>query len=94
MSSAPVRFAVEALVLVAIGVGLAVTDVGLALFAIVMAVAWLGVAGLERAVLQRSRADAQVLDQESLPLHEGGVQRDAEELPVEAGAPAEREAGS
>ena len=55
MTSARVRFAVEAAALIVFGAVLAVADVGLAAFAVAMAVAWLVVAALERTVLHPRR---------------------------------------
>ncbi|MBD0348978.1 MAG: hypothetical protein ICV59_07485 [Thermoleophilia bacterium] len=52
MASARLRFAVEGAALVALGIALAVAGVDVAPFAIVMAVAWVLVAVLERTMLQ------------------------------------------
>jgi hypothetical protein len=50
LRQAPLRFAVEAALLVAVGAALAAADVGLVPFVVVMAVAWLLIAGAERVV--------------------------------------------
>jgi hypothetical protein len=86
----PVRWVFESAILVAIGVGLAVVDVGLAVFVIVMAIAWLSVAGLERAVFALGRG-AEGSSDEPLPLHEAGVEREVPAGVVEAEPQAEPE---
>ena len=93
MASAPLRFAVEALALVALGVALVVADLDLTVFAIVMAVGWVVVATLERTVLQPNAAPfrrAAPSDDEPLPLHEAERGRPApsEAAPDVAPAPA------
>jgi hypothetical protein len=95
LRSWPARLAIEIAIIVAIGVGLAQTDIGLALFIVLMAIVWIAVAGLERVVLQPGRR-SEPLSDEALPVHEAGVERDVpagtiEAEPEPAGAPARRE---
>ena len=81
LRSRSVRWAIESAILIAIGIGLAAIDVGLTFFVIVMAIGWLGVAGLERAVLQPEREGPPA--EEELPVHEAGVERGAVSAPLD-----------
>ena len=95
LRSWPARLAIEIAIIVAIGVGLAQTDISLTLFIVLMALVWIAVAGLERLVLQPARGPEPLSD-EALPHHEAGVERDVpagaiEAEPEAAGAHAWRE---
>ncbi len=85
MPSAPARFAIEAALLVSLGIALAVADVDLLLFAAIVAATLAVLAALERTVLQGpGRRGARSLDddEQGLPLHEPGVEREHPAAPV------------
>jgi hypothetical protein len=74
------RFLLEAAILLAVAAVLRALDTGLVVFIVVMALAFIGVAVLERTVLQ-PRPQAEPVGEEELPLHEAGVDREAAAVP-------------
>ena len=82
MRSPLARFLVEGAILLAVALVLSALDVGVAVFIVVMGFAFIGVAVLERTVLQ-PRPPAEPAGEEELPLHEAGVDREAAEAEPE-----------
>jgi hypothetical protein len=86
MTPAPVRFLVEAALVVCVGVVLALAEVDLLVFAAIVAATLIVVAALERTVLggREPRRSPREREEEALPLHEPGVEREEAAPPAVA----------